>query len=315
MTITTAVVGEGARARTVWEVLGRCHAYDLIGPVHRVPGTPGAPGHAANRRAWEELLARRDVSLIVLSVADRGRMELIASAQEAGKAVVVAGPPPLSLAELNTLAVGGATRGGRTASPMPMRMLLPTVPELSRSAWTGSACGVLTLSRFTPVQASRAAAETASDPTGLPAITRVLAPYVDVVCHLFGHPVAAHFMARGDGTATGCVEFESGSLLALAVTLTSAWEHDRLELMDVTKRVVWEDGHLQVHSPEGSRLLRLPAPGDLLVSAYADIAARLGADAPLHLHGPEAGRGVALFLHLLGDGRRDTDRPLGRLTF
>ncbi|MFB7263727.1 hypothetical protein ACFCXH_16450 [Streptomyces nojiriensis] len=269
----------------------------MIGPVHAAPGTPGAAGREADRRAWTDLLARPDVLLLALSAPFAGRMDLIASARAAGKAVLLAEHPFLSLDEIGFLTTWENSDTVRTVAPMPLRMLLSGVSELSSDAWSGGACGSLTLSCFTP--ARRKQSSTAPDGTDLPATTLALAPYVDLMCHLFGAPVVARLVASGSGTATGFVEFASGALLSMAVTLNAPWDRHRLEIIDVSRSIVLDGQQLRVDSLDGVRLLELPTSQDLRVAAYRDVAAQLTTGGPLRLHRPGAARGLALFLDLL----------------
>ncbi|WP_406373502.1 hypothetical protein OG788_24795 [Streptomyces sp. NBC_00647] len=303
MTIPTVVAGRGAGARAVWETLRRCDEYDVIGPVHPVSGTPGSPGAAGqepDQRSWTELLALPDVSLLALCAPFAGRMDLIVSARDASKAVLLAEPPFLSLDEIDFLATCEDSDTIRTFAPMPLRMLLSGVPELSSDAWSGSACGALTLSCFTPARRKQSSAAHAG--TDLPATTLALAPYVDLMCHLFGAPVVARLVASGDGTATGFAQFASGAFLSMAVTLNAPWDRHRLEIIDVARSIVLDGRQLRVDTVDEVRLLELPSPQDLRVTAYRDIATQLTSGGPLGLHRPGAGRGLALFLDLLAKG-------------
>ncbi|MFJ9762444.1 hypothetical protein ACIRUY_01390 [Streptomyces erythrochromogenes] len=249
-----------------------------------------------DQRVWKELLARPDISLVVLCGPFVGRIDLVVAARDAGKAVIVAEPPFLSLHEIDLLATREDPDHVATASLMPLRMLLEDTPGFSNSAWTKGACGVLTLSRFTP---TRRGAPSAPGTGGLSSMILALAPYVDLVCHLFGHPVGVQLAASGDRTAAGLVKFASGALLSLAVTLDAPSERDRLEIMDVPQSIVLDGRRLQVNSSDGVRLLELPSMHDLRLSAYRDIAAQLTTGGSSLRHGADGGRGLALFLDMV----------------
>ncbi|GAA1375640.1 Gfo/Idh/MocA family oxidoreductase [Streptomyces beijiangensis] len=298
MPIKVGVVGVGPAAlyaASSLRIAGGFEVHSVLDLSDAIRAKPGSQYRCDN------LIEQRAVDLLVLCSGSELRVELVRAALAKGIAVLIEEPPPLSSAELEELIEAAEVGGAAIGTQSSLRMLLSDSNlALDSLAWTGDACGSVTVSGFLPSEDFRVRSWSALEGRWKRrAVIRSLAPYLDLAINLLGRPTGVHFSDAERGSATGTIHFESGAQLALASTVSSSLAVARLEVIGLQQVLTVDHEAVRVETDSSTWSIPTPSPQQFRQLVYEDMARAIRSGSQPLYCGLARGAGLTQALEML----------------